>query len=134
MNNEPERDPGGDPRFGEEADLAFERELNAALRPLRLPVGLAERIVTAGRAERVPPSHRPVGVFSLPARRWLGGAAIAAVLVSGVFATEDLRQNRLRERQRALATEQFEAATRITDRVLEHTREHLEQVGALPSD
>ena len=146
MNSEPEDVFEGASEPGEEACQGLERQLAVALRPLRLPAGLADRIVTTAqgtagttaRREAVRPSQRrgaPIPFpISLPARRWLGGAAIAAALIGGVFATEDARQNRARERQRVLATQQFEAASRITDRVLARTREHLEQVGALPDD
>ncbi len=134
VNSDPERSSEEVLSLGEEADPKFEHELTRALRPMRLPAGLAERIVSAAQSEAGQIPGRRGALISFPARRWLGGAAIAAALVSGVFATEEARQHRARERQRALAMQQFEAASRITDRALAHTREQLEQAGALPVD
>jgi hypothetical protein len=57
---------------------------------------------------------------------WAGGA-VAALLVAGVFVTGQ-RVHQEHERQ-AQATQQFEQATQITDRALEHAREKMRKAG-----
>jgi hypothetical protein len=60
-------------------------------------------------------------------RLWASGAIAAALLV-GVFAGDQLHARHQRERAQ-LAQQQFEAGVRITDDALEHTREQLAQAG-----
>jgi hypothetical protein len=65
----------------------------------------------------------------MPARLrvWSGGA-IAAALVAGVFAGQQVHERR--ERQKAeLAEQQFETAMRITDQTLDQVRLQLQQAG-----
>ena len=57
---------------------------------------------------------------------WAGGA-VAALLVAGVFLT-GTRVHEEHVRQ-ALATQQFEQATQITDKALERAREKLRKAG-----
>jgi hypothetical protein len=59
---------------------------------------------------------------------WVGGA-IAAVLALGMFGAVLLHQRRERAEQAAVATQQFEAAVRVTDRALAQTREQLQRAG-----
>ena len=119
-------------REGTGEDAAFERELAAVMRPLRLPEGFADRVLAQVEASRPAQSRAKV----IPFRAWslVGGAAIAATLIGGVFAAQDVRERHDREQRHATATQQFEAATRITDQVLAHTREELERSGALRGD
>jgi hypothetical protein len=62
---------------------------------------------------------------------WAGGA-VAALLVAGVFVTGEqvrIRHERQEHERQAQATQQFEMATQITDRALEHAREKLRKAG-----
>ena len=113
-------------------DVAFERDLTAAMRPLRLPEGFADRVLAQVEGDR--PAQPRAKVIPFRAWRLVGGAAIAAALVGGVFATQQAREHREREHRQAIATQQFETATRITDQVLAHTRDELERSGALRGD
>lgn len=117
-------------------ELQFEQELAAALRPLSPPPGFADRVVARAAAESVP---RSVGVpvrsrrRPLPFGAWrlVAGGAIAASLLAGSFAAERTRELRERARQQAIANQQFETASRITEQALLHTREQLERAGVL---
>jgi hypothetical protein len=74
--------------------------------------------------------HRPAGgglLLVLP-RSWampVWGTAVAAVLVLGAVVGEQVH----RQHERTRATQEFETATRITDRALEQTREQLVRSG-----
>lgn len=128
-------------------DVAFERELTVALRSLRVPADFGARI--AAHAEGGTPQRMELPPTSLtspksltargeliPFRSWrvIVGGAIAAALLAGVFATEDVRGHREHARRQTEATQQFETATRITDQAMAHTREELERAGALRGD
>jgi len=63
----------------------------------------------------------------LRAQVWVGGA-IAAMLALGAFVGETVHVRHQRE-QAALATQQFEAAVRVTDQALDKTRVQLERAG-----
>ena len=138
MNNGPERSTyESDPhQSGVEDGVredALERVLAQTLRqPLRLPGGFAERVAAAAEGKPARQGGRTLP-FALRWRTWqlVGGSAIAAALVAGVFAVEGVHGYRERTRRQAVATEQFETATRITDQALAHTREQLERAGAL---
>ncbi len=120
------------------AEAAFERDLVGALRPLQLPAGFAERLEARRAEQGETPAPATAGRMAkvLPFRtlRVVGGGAIAAMLLAGVFAAEDVRQHREQAQRRALATQQFETANRITAQALAHTREELERAGALKPD
>ena len=111
----------------------FEKALTRALRPVNPPERIAHFLALAAEveAERTLPrrerSHRWAW-FVPQTQRWFGAAgfALAALLLVGVFAGENVHQRHQRE---ALATQQFEAASRITDRTLQHTREQLQRAG-----
>ena len=126
MNNEPEfmyEDEGANtPEL-----LALEQELRQALAPVELPAGFADRVLAAAAVQ--PPKRARV----LPFRNWrlATGGAIAAALLLGSFAAEDVRQHHQRARERAMANQQFETATHITDEALAHTRAQLERAGVL---
>ena len=110
---------------------AFEAELTRALQPIEPPAGFAERVLAAAQG-----AERPVRAKVLPFRSWRSvvGGAIAASLLAGSFVAEDLHQRQERARERSMATQQFETATRITDEALAHTREQLERAGVLQGD
>jgi len=116
-----------------DAVTEFEKALTRALRPVNPPETLARFLALAAEveAERTLPrrerKHR--WAWSVPQpHRWFGavGFAMAALLLVGVFAGENVYQRHQRE---ALATQQFQAASRITDRTLQHTREQLQRAG-----
>ncbi len=132
VNNEPEQMPAGS--FTENETGTFERELATVLRPVKLPEGFAGRVLAQVSQEHGRESSVRGKVIPFRAWRLVGGAAIAAALIGGVFATEDVRQHREREHRQAIANQQFETASRITDQVLAHTREELERSGALRGD
>ena len=102
----------------------FEKQVANALRRVDAPEGFAERLM-----ERVPAMSSKVVVMRprLRAQMWVGGA-VAAMLAVGVFFGETVHERHQRE-QAALATQQFEAAMRIEDQTLRHTREQLARAG-----
>jgi hypothetical protein len=114
----------------------FEAQLAEALRRVDAPEGFAERVM--GRVCADPALDGATVVHGVPrvlvmrkrmvqGRAWVGGA-IAAVLVLGTFGAEQVHVRREREKA-ALATQQFEAAARITDQTLRQTREQLARAG-----
>ncbi len=126
----------------ESAQLAaFEAELRAALRPTPPPAGFIERVLAAAHADNpragqttLHPTSRPASRSQakiLPFRPWrlALGTALAASLVAGTFASEAWHGRRERARKQALANQQFQTATRITDQALAHTRAQLERAG-----
>lgn len=124
---------GEEPMAGDTANAetaAFETELQTALRPLEPPAGFAERVLAAAAAGDREVQAAPRAKV-LPFRNWRVaiGSALAACLVGGAFATQELHHQRERQHQRAVANQQFETATRITDQALAHTREQLARAG-----
>ena len=131
---------------------AFELLLARAMSRVDAPEGFAERVVgrvasaeggVAGPAQvsdarpfgRLRAGSGAPGVLVIPKRSgwlrmqaWVGGA-IAAALALGMFGAEQLHQRRERAEQAAIATQQFEAAVRVTDRALAQTREQLQRAG-----
>lgn len=107
--------------MGQREPDAFEQALAKALQRVDAPEGFAGRVMERAFA------RTPKMVVMPKPRAWVGGA-IAAVLVLGAFGAEQVHVRRERERA-ALATRQFEAATRITDQALRQTREQLRQAG-----
>jgi hypothetical protein len=109
----------------DESFAELEQELKLALRHVDAPAGFAERTMA-----RVQPAGAPRGkLLTMPARlRVWSGSAIAAALVVGVFAGQQVHERR--ERQKAeLAQQQFETAMRITDQTLDQVRLQLAQAG-----
>ena len=131
-------------KVGAGSESSLERELRAALSPLQLPAGFAQRVIAqaerlnseAEQLDRDSDRDKQSRAVVIPFRVWqvAGGAAVAAALVAGVLASSTARQHRDREHQKAVATRQFEAAMRITDHALAHTRDELERSGALQGD
>ena len=108
----------------------FEESLTRALRRVDAPEGFAARALQRAGAANPQPAQllamRPrFAAFRLQA--WVGGA-IAALLVLGVFGADQVHVRQQRERA-ALAQQQFETATRITDQALEQIRAQLAQAG-----
>jgi hypothetical protein len=107
----------------------FEKKLTEAMRRVDAPWTLAESVMVAVKAEE----QRKTRVFPkawsfAPVRAWFApaGFALAALLLVGVVTGERMHQRHERE---AVATQEFEQATRITDQALEHTREQLAKAG-----
>ncbi len=73
--------------------------------------------------------RRPTAVW-----RVVAGGALAASVLAGTFGVELERRHREVTRERAIANQQFEQATRITDAALAHTREQLERAGVLEAE
>jgi hypothetical protein len=111
----------------------FEQALTKAMRRVDAPETLAKSLMAAVKVEEKRIESRSVRLFP---RAWLfpkprvwfapAGFALAALLLAGVFTGARVHEQHERE---AAATQQFEAATRITDQALEHTREQLAKAG-----
>ena len=122
---------GREPEEIRHADVArepnkFELQLTEALRHVEVPVGFAARVMDRAAAPAVAGKvvvmrPRLMGQF------WIGGA-VAAMLAVGAFVGEAVHVRHQRE-QAALATQQFEAAVRVTDQALDKTRAQLERAG-----
>jgi hypothetical protein len=120
----------------------FEQQLTQRLRPVNAPETLAKFLAIAAAAEEQrrnsgrwflwfkPRSKFRAGggvlVLSRP-MAWTG-AAMAMAMLLAVFIGEQVHVRRERT-QAEVATREFEAATQITDRTLQHTREQLERAG-----
>ncbi len=110
---------------GREPD-GFELQLTEALRRVEAPEGFAARVMDRAAAPAV--AKRVVVMRPrLMGQVWIGGT-IAAMLAVGAFVGETVRVRHQRE-QAALATQQFEAAVRVTDQALDKTRAQLERAG-----
>lgn len=109
----------------DESFAELEQELAQALRRVDAPAGFAQRTMA-----RVPASAAPRGkLLTMPARlRVWGGGAIAAALVAGVFAGQQVHERREQQKAR-LAEQQFDMAMRITDQTLDQVRLQLAQAG-----
>jgi type VI protein secretion system component VasK len=107
----------------------FEKQLAKAMRRVDAPPNVAKflALATEVHAERELPrrerKHRWAFFLPMPPS-WAAGA-LAAVLVLGVFAGEQVHERR----QQARAEQQFETAMRVTDHALDQTRAQLERVG-----
>ncbi|MDE1155900.1 MAG: hypothetical protein PW735_09240 [Acidobacteriaceae bacterium] len=116
-------------------DEQFERELQLALRRVDAPASLASFLTITAEQETRAQNRRGLLSFRPQARkpvfpaRWspLLGIACAASLAIACLAAESVHLHR--EKERALATQQFAQATAITDRALERAREKLERAG-----
>jgi hypothetical protein len=100
----------------------FEQQVARALRPVDAPEGFAARVMARAVA-----TNAVVMRPRLHAQMWVGGA-VAAMLAVGAFVGEAVHVRRQRE-EAALATQQFDAAVRVTDQAIERTRMHLEKAG-----
>jgi uncharacterized membrane protein len=103
----------------------FEKKLTEAMRRVDAPWTLAESVMVAVKAEEQRRKRLFPKAWSFaPVRAWFApaGFALAAMLLFGVVAHE-------RHEREAVATQQFEQATRITDQALQHTREQLAKAG-----
>lgn len=111
-------------------DLAFERELAAAMKRVNAPERLSVVLMNLAEAETPKKPAAGRGMFNfarLPVPRlWMGGA-LAAALTLGVFAGEAIHVRH--DRERAEAEKQFDEAQQITERALAHAREQVQRAG-----
>jgi hypothetical protein len=137
MSEQEKRVQGQGPELVPDLALAeFELQLARAMRRADAPVGFAARVMeraaipseSAEAAQKLVVMRSRFGMARMQA--WAGGA-IAATLALGMFGAEQVHQRHVREVQTALANQQFAMATRITDQVLERTREQLARAGVL---
>jgi hypothetical protein len=131
MSEQEKRVQGQGPELVPDLALAeFELQLARAMRRADAPEGFAARVMERAAspsesAQKVVAMRPRFGMARMQA--WAGGA-IAATLALGMFGAEQVHQRHVRE---VLAQQQFETATRITDQVLERTREQLARAGVL---
>jgi hypothetical protein len=111
----------------------FERALARAMRRVDPPETLTKFLMRAAGVEaesRLPRKERKskwawiVPQARRPGFAWMSGA-LAAVLVVGVFGVEQVHERR----ERAVATQQFVTAMRVTDHALDQTRAQLKRSG-----
>jgi len=99
----------------------FDQELARMLPRVDAPQGFAAKVMAAAEAPK------KAKVIAFPhIRTWATGAIAAGVIV-GALAVGDVHIRH--EQQRAEAQRQFDAATQITDRALEHARQQLAKAG-----
>lgn len=113
-------------------DRAFEQQLQQAMSRVNAPASLEVALMNMAEAEterenRQKAEHKRSRILAFPRMRLWYGGAVAAVLAVGVVSLEGVHVHR--ERERAVATQQFEEAQQITDRTLEETRERLASKG-----
>ena len=108
-----------------ESFAELEQYLTQALRRVDAPNGFAER--TMARARQAETPRGKLLVMPTRLRVWASGA-IAAMLVAGVFAGNQIHVRRERQKTE-LAQQQFEAAMRITGETLDEARLQLQQAG-----
>jgi hypothetical protein len=118
--NQPEE--GNEPA---ESFAELEQYLTQALRRVDAPNGFAER--TMARARQAEAPRGKLLVMPTRLRVWTSGA-VAAMLVAGVFAGNQIHVRRERQKTE-LAQQQFEAAMRITGETLDEARLQLQQAG-----
>jgi hypothetical protein len=107
----------------------FEQQLKRSFGHVNAPENMMQFLLLAAEAEKRCQSKAPrLGkIFAFPkSPMWLGGA-IAAVLVMGTLLGGE-HVHRLHQRE-ALAEKQFDTATQITDRTLEHVRQQMQRAG-----
>ena len=118
--------------LGESKMDEFEEQLVRQLRRVDAPEGFALRVLdrVSDHTEQQPPLRARVltmPAWSFKPRVWVGGA-IAAALVLGCFAAQQVRVKQQQEKAE-LAQQQFDTAMRVTDHALDQTRAHLERAG-----
>jgi len=105
----------------DEFDIEFDEELARMLPRVDAPQGFAAKVMAAAEA---PKKAKVITFPRVPV--WATGAIAAGVIV-GALAVGDVHLKH--EQQRAEAQRQFETATRITDRAIEHAREQIAKAG-----
>jgi hypothetical protein len=103
----------------------FDVRLRTAMQRVEAPDQLLRSVMAAVQTEQKPTWRERLQRFTMPQTRVWATGAMAALLALVALGGEQWQQHRERE----LATQQFEAASRITDQALEHTRQQLERAG-----
>jgi hypothetical protein len=108
-----------------------ERDLIRAFEPLDPPSGFADRVMARALAGERPSEVAGEArgkLFVMPVRQWRvwAAGAVAAVIVLGVLQGQRVEQ---RHEQQVKAQQEFEAAQRITDQTMQHTRDLLRRAG-----
>jgi hypothetical protein len=109
----------------DESFAELEQDLLQALERVDAPAGFAERAMA--RVSAAPAQRGKLLMMPSRVRAWASGA-VAAALVVGVFAGQQVHERRERQKA-ALAEQQFETAMRITDQTLDQVRLQLQQAG-----
>jgi hypothetical protein len=105
----------------EEFDVEFDQELAWMLPRVDAPQGFAAKVMAAAE------TPKKAKLFAFPRVPVWATGAIAAGVIVGALAVGDVHLKH--EQQRAEAQRQFETATQITDRALEHARQQLAKAG-----
>ena len=103
----------------------FDVRLRTAMQRVDAPDTLLRSIMAAVEPEKKPTWRERLQSWALPQPRVWATGAMAALLALVAFGGEQWQHHRERE----VATQQFETATRITDRALDHARQQIEQAG-----
>jgi len=102
----------------------FDEVLGKALRRVDAPEGFAARVMEQAA---VRPRAKVLVFPRLPV--WATGA-VAAALIVGALSVGEVHERRARvEARRVEAEREFETASQITDKTLEHAREQLARAG-----
>lgn len=113
--------------------MLLERDLRAALQPVDLPAGFADRVIAAAESARakartgtkVLPFGRRVHA-SLQMWRLAAGGAIAATVLAGTFVMDEIHQRHERERVQ-MTEQQLEKAVQVSNRALDEARAQLQR-------
>jgi hypothetical protein len=103
----------------------FDVRLRTAMQRVEAPDTLLRSVMAAVQSEQKPTWRERFQLFVMPRTRAWATGAMAALLALVALGGEQWQQHRERE----LATQQFEAASRITDKAMEHTRQQLQSAG-----
>jgi hypothetical protein len=109
----------------------FEAKLTQAMQRVDAPEGFAARIMDrvakpAEATATAAPTATTGKVIAFRSRvQRYAALGLAAMLALGVFGLDQMHQRH----ERAVATQQFETASRITDQALAHTRQQLARAG-----
>jgi hypothetical protein len=124
--------------MSEEKLGGFEEQLAGALKRVDAPKSFGDSVMRAVvREQQTAPSlvERFFASFEIPT--WATGA-VAAALIVGVLAVGQVHERHVRlqveAQQRAEADREFETASRITDRALDHARRQMARVGVSPEE
>jgi len=115
----------------------FDVELGLAMKYVDAPEGFAERVMASAV-----PTHddktvmngppRAGKLLAFPRRQVWATGAIAAALIVGAFSVSEVHERREQARveaKRVEAEREFETASQIEDKTLEHAREQLARAG-----
>ena len=105
----------------------FDEVLASALRRVDAPEGFAASVMERAGVEEHKAVRAKARIFVFPKLPVWATGSIAAGLIVGALAFGGVHVRH--EQQRVQAQREFETASRITDRALEHAREQLAKAG-----